>query len=247
VKIMHAPQHIGEHLDENLAAVGRLRPLSVGFTELDPGKHSAMARVRRALGSYDICTADIGAHSEEVAIGVRRSRFTKVQHVEVVQLHAKVGKLGIGNDRYMTVVRFTRFGRQYAHIQTHWMAALQDRSTGNVNVNGNRRAAAMVVAAVKLEAKIRVLRDEGREVFVSGDFNYRLHAGKQFELWDFSPAAIFERLDMPYRAVGLDWMAWTPGMSLKEFTVLPKGKRPNLSDHPWLIGRFRRKKARHKK
>ena len=246
MKVMHAPQHIGEHLETNLRGVGRLRPLVAGFTELDPGKRSVMPTVRRCLRAYSVCTDQVGPHSEEVAVAVRRSPFTKIQSVEVIQLARKVGEKGIGNDRYMTVVRYKRWSHQYAHVATHWMAALQDRATGNVSVAGNRRAAAMVGAAEKLEGKIRELIDEGREVFVTGDFNYRIHSGAQFHLWDYSPEAIFNRLGMPFRGVGLDWMAWTPGMRLIDFKVLPKGKAPNLSDHPWLIGRFKRRKPRRK-
>ena len=248
--IMHAPQHIGEHLDANLSAVAGMRPLVAGFTELDPGRRSVMPTARRILSRYDVLTDDegtAGPHSQEVAVAVRRGRFVKVESSHVIKLAGKVGELGIGNDRYMTVVRFKRFGKRYGYIQTHWMAALQDRATGNVNVRGNRRAAAMVSAAEKLEAQIRVLIAEGRQVIVAGDFNYRLHKGSEFKLWDHSPAAIFERLNMPYRAVGLDWMAWTRGLRLMGFTSLPAGKAPNLSDHPWLVGRFKRRKARPKK
>jgi hypothetical protein len=193
---------------------------------------------------YIIHTDDKGGHSREIPIAFKKQRRYFVERDRLVKLSNDLGP-GIANDRWLNILEFRRrsmFGRNqfgYFHMNTHWNAAIQDRPTGRIK--DVARARAMNLAGARLENEIKRMLSAGREGFVTGDFNYR--GEKQAsEDWYWSPENIFERTRMHYRNVGLDWIAWTNGMvRLGPIEVIQPNEGGNQSDHPWLIGNFRRK------
>lgn len=241
MKIMHCPQRMGANLALNLETVREIAPLSVGFTELDLGQSDFTDELAAALTTYQVLAPDRGQHSREVPIALRRSPKTQLDGVELVQLSADLPGPGIGNDRWMNVVRFQHRGDPYFHIATHWNAALQNRMTGRV-LEGPRVRATETASRLLLTA-VSQLREEGREGWVTGDFNYRVHHTPGFQLWEHSPQTVFTKINMAWFADGLDYLAWTPGLRLRKnhpIQVLKRDTENNRSDHPWLVGFFTR-------
>lgn len=239
MKIMHCPQRMGENLTRNLATVRRLSPLSVGFTELDLGATDFAAALTKGLPDHVILAPDRGQHSREVPIALRRAPVTILERVELVRLSRDIPGPGTGNDRWMNVVRFTHRGHPYFHVATHWNAAIQDRETGKMKQNA--RVDATVTASQLLLSEVGRLIAEGREGWVTADFNYRVHHVPGFRLWEHSPQTCFTELGMTWFAAGLDYLAWTSGLALRRGveTIAP-GTDGNGSDHPWLVGSFKR-------
>lgn len=257
MRFMHCPQHVGENLEHNAHAVNALHPDSVGFTELDSGAHSGVQTLRRILTQYRVCAAAPAAgHEQEVPIALRTrgfvSRvFTSYQSTESHRVSPDLPGPGIGNDRHYTVVRLIRRGLpgtsywRGAHLATHTNAALQGPRG---NVLDNERTRVTEKAMREIEAKLHALIAEGRQVVVTGDFNYRTFHTPDFRYWEYSPQMMFKRLHMKYHEEGLDYLAWTPGLKLHEpVRVIPASSQLNASDHPWLIAdlRYSRRAARH--
>jgi hypothetical protein len=241
MKIMHCPQRMGENLARNLATVRQLRPLSVGFTELDLGPKDATAALTQGLPDHEILAPDRGEHSREVPIALRRGPATDLERVELIKLSRDIPGGGIGNDRWMNIVRFTHRGHPYFHVATHWNAAIQDPATGKMKKN--ERVEATVTASQRLVTEVGELIAEGREGWVTGDFNYRVHRKPGFRLWEHSPQTCFTTLGMTWFADGLDYLAWTSGLASragKGVESIAPGTAGNGSDHPWLVGRFTR-------
>jgi len=237
MRIMHAPSHVNQHVDSELESIYKINPLSVGRTEMDPGRTSNVPAMRRILHGYSVHTANIGPHSQEVPIGLRMDDDVTDVHSHVTQLSQDLGK-GIGNDRYMTVVLFARKGSEYFHIQTHWNAGIQAKGTGAIL--NNDRVKAMEKAFHIMVHEASGLIAQGREGFISGDFNYRRPPIAQ--LWDCSPQKLYSTLGMHYHEEGIDYIGWTKGMRQSApVRVIARGTRINQSDHPWLVGHFVRK------
>lgn len=241
MKIMHCPQHMGENLTRNLVTVRELEPLSVGFTELDMGPRDFTAALTEGLPDHAILAPDLGQHSREVPVALRQGPQTTLERVELIQLSHDIPGPGTGNDRWMNLVRFTHRGHRYFHVATHWNAAIQDPATGEIKQNP--RVDATVTASRLLLTEIGQLIDEGREGWVTGDFNYRVHHVPGFQLWEHSPQTCFTKLGMTWFEDGLDYLAWTTGLALrtgKRIETIARGTDRNGSDHPWLVGSFQR-------
>lgn len=246
MRVMHAPQHVGQNIAHNARAVRALAPRSVGFTELDGGgRHASVSIVRKGLGPlYRLGVARHDAsHSQEVPVAVRRTRRFRVTLVDAFQLSDDLPGKGIGNDRWMTIVEYERRGllktRKYVHIATHWNAALQNRETGEL-LRSDRVRTMAESAGPLLEVAIRRYLAAGFTVFVTGDFNYR-RPRLGVKLWYWSPQEIFTRCGLAHREDGLDYIAWSRDMRLAKYTVIRPGA-VNKSDHPWLIADLRRKR-----
>jgi hypothetical protein len=246
---MHCPQRELTAVEHNARSVNALNPDSVGFTELDNGPHSAISTLRRILYNYRVCAAPPGAtHSQEVPIALRTrgsltARLTRYQSTQSEQISPDVPGPGVGNDRHYTVVRFRRPRFAAAHLATHTNAAIQGPRG---HVLDNERTKVTARAMREIESTIHALILEGREVVVTGDFNYRTHKTPGFVYWEFSPQAMFKRLHMKYHEEGLDYLAYTPGLRLHSpVRVIPVSSSLNQSDHPWLIAdlRYRRTRA----
>lgn len=83
----------------------------------------------------------------------------------------------------------------------------------------------------RLEHRIEQALDGGRLVIVSGDLNYPDRLGP-----NWTPREVFARLGLRTRAVGVDWVAWSPELVLVDFAQL--GREQTRQDHPWLRATF---------
>jgi hypothetical protein len=235
---MHAPQHVGHFIGHNLASVHRIRPRSVGFTEMDPGHKSPVPQMKHALPGYRICTDTHGQgpHSQEVPIAVRTGRHHQVLTHRVVSLSPKVGRLGVANDRWMTITEQQHWRLKLAHIALHLNAGIQDQHTGKMHPLKRTRVTEDAVRRV--ETAIGILTKRGFEVVVTGDWNWRDHGVP----WDSSPLAVAQRNHMHAYGNGLDWILWTRGLKQQgKVRVIPRETPENRADHPWLVIRLRRR------
>lgn len=244
MRVMHCPTHTGENVQFNLNSVNTLRPTVVGFTEMYRPESVRLAQI--SLTGYQVCSQDRGGHSQENLVAVKvksplRPFGASVQTHRTVRLSTNIPGPGTGNDRWMNVVRFTHRGTNYAHIATHWNASIQNRNTGLVNIHTNDRAFAMVHAFHVMDRTIAALKVEQREIFVTGDFNYRKYDTPEFRLWEYSPQKLFQKNGLEFFEQGLDYLAWSTGVRLRsDIRVIPTTDPLNGSDHPWLVGEFKR-------
>lgn len=251
MKAMQAAQHIHEHAEQNMRTILALGPRSVGLTEMSAGPNdtASLDIAREILGpaGYTICTADDGGdHCHEVPVAFRAGRLYVIDQTTVTELSPNLPGDGLGNDRHLTIVRFHNrlTGRKGAHAHTHWNAGLQGP---HGNMLDNDRVKAAEVGSERMEHALQeLLFGEGRDVQVTGDFNWRLHDNdKGFHVWTHSPKAMFDRLGLTYVTSGLDWMAWSKGIKRVGTTqVIPPGHEGNGSDHPWIVARLRRRLLR---
>lgn len=72
-------------------------------------------------------------------------------------------------------------------------------------------------------------------VVVTGDLNYR----RRDPARKLSPRWVFAKLGLSYRVEGLDWIAWSDGLLLVHWRVIPTSE--NGQDHPWLLIHLARK------
>jgi hypothetical protein len=241
IRVMHAPSHVGEFVEQECQSIKKLSPDIVGRTEMDPGQHSNVPVMRRVMDNYKILAMDKGEHSQEVPIGVKNEPHMRVDSAQTYRLSRSLPGGGIGEDRWMNLVLFTYHGAPMFHAATHWNAALQDRVTGAIHTGPRVRA--MEGAFHTMYNVLEKVKRE-REGFITGDFNYR--KPRLASLWEFSPQALFTALHMKWFEDGLDYLAWSKG--LKETSpvrVISAGTMLNRSDHPWLIGHFVGKDMHH--
>jgi hypothetical protein len=146
MKVMVAPQKVGQGLALNLATVLDRRPLVVGLTEMDLGQHSFVPTMRETLGSsYTVISdATVGVHSQEIPVAIRNGPSTSVTSSKVVQISPDVGTKGTGNDRYLATVRFRHHGRVYVVMHTHTNAVIQISPDVGTKGTGNDRYLATV-------------------------------------------------------------------------------------------------------
>lgn len=253
MRVVHCPQHIGQHVLPNMEALRSLHPRLAGGTEMDLGRHDFIGVMRHALGSgYRVLTRQVGgpaSHSREIPIAYRVTAWWEIESFDVEQISPDLGP-GIANDRYYALLRLrnrVRHSRRYFYLITHTDAAIQDLATGAVNHSD--RAQATGKAMAEIEAVVdHLINVEGRAGFVTGDFNYK-QVGQHFrltdaQLWEHSPQKMFARLGMKYHQDGLDYLAWV-GMTLRHLRTIPQGHvvtpgHINQADHPWLVGDFSR-------
>lgn len=80
----------------------------------------------------------------------------------------------------------------------------------------------------RLEQCLEVSLKLGRLPVVTGDFNQtKNHIG------EYSPREVFDRLNLRWWAVGLDWVAWHRSLIPVGRRVIPRVR--NGQDHPWLV------------
>lgn len=239
MRVLHAPQHMFEALEENLATIRRMRPTIAVLTEQDAGRRDSVARVRALVGDrYQVCAAPAdSSHSRELIVLLRKAPGRRVEFVDVAQLSPDLGP-GIANDRHMVTVRWSgRLIGKVAHVATHWNAAIQN---ADGTLKEEPRAQHMdKTAAPELESLLEQLAAEGRRVTGDADFNWKdAHDRPRAREWTNAPARLLERAGYRFRSVGLDWVWWSAGLRLKRFTVIPAGTGGNHADHPWLHAHF---------
>lgn len=240
MKIMVAPQKVGVGIPHNLATIKRLQPLVVAFTEMDLGERTFIPHIRTALGpTYEVLSSDVGVHSEEIPVAVRTGPESEVLHFKVTAISPNVGEDGVGNDRYLAVVRFRHRGHTYVVMHTHTDAVIQNLHTGLLLDNPRVEVTAQAMQTIEDEAAAVLADPDVTGLWVMGDFNY-LPVDPSIQ-WKHSPQAIFDRLGMQRVNNRVIHLAWSQGISeRREVTQIMAHTAENASDHAWLVGHFRR-------
>lgn len=244
MKFISASQHEAQNMLHNSQSLASLHPTSVGFTEQDLGNRTGIPLIREGMPKYHVYTNPDapGAHAQEVPIALRRARSINYTDHHTYLLSADVAGPGTGNDRHATVVKFRRgtvASRKIAHIQVHLNAAIQDRETGKMH--RLERTTVTEKAVDKLRSIVQRLIQDGYEVIITGDFNWRetMRNGNTAPPWDHSPLALAEDLGMRHYSNGLDWILWTKGfVKVGPVKVYPPATKFNKADHPWLAIRL---------
>jgi hypothetical protein len=244
MKIMVAPQKLGDGLTGNLKTITRLKPLVVGFTEMDLGHKTFISQIRTGLGpTYDVVSSDIGVHSEEIPVAIRTGPHTEVLRFKVLPISPDVGERGWGNDRYLVVVRFRHRDRTYVVMHTHTDAVIQNLHTGAMFDNIRVDVTAQAMQTIEDQAKDVLADADVTALWIMGDFNYLPPEDPSLE-WKHSPPAVFRRLGMRWVHNRVIYLAHSTGVSeRREVTQIMAMSRENASDHAWLVGHFRREQA----
>jgi hypothetical protein len=239
MKIVVAPQKVGVGIPHNLATIKQLQPLIVGFTEMDLGQRTFVPEVRAALGpTYEVLSKDIGVHSEEIPVAVRTGPDTEVVRFRVIPISPNVGDDGIGNDRYLIVVRLRHKGLVYVVLHTHTDAVIQNLHTGLMFDNPRVAVTAAAMQTIEDEAEAVLADPDVTGLWVMGDFNY-LPVDPSIQ-WEHSPQAMFDRLGMQWEHNRVVYLAWSKGIAEKrKVTQIAAHSDENASDHAWLVGHFR--------
>jgi hypothetical protein len=241
MKIMVAPQKLGQGLDVNLDTVLDRRPLVVGLTEMDLGSHSLVPQMREKLGSsyHVVSDATVGVHSQEIPLAIRNGPSTSVKSSKVIQISPDVGTKGTGNDRYLATVRFRHHGRLYVVMHTHTNAVIQSHKTLKMLDNERMKVTAKAMQTIEDKAK-EFLKDPAvTALWIMGDFNI-LPAPPDIE-WEHSPQAMFRRLGMKSENTRVIYLAWSKGVHRRgDLEVIGARTMRNASDHAFLVRGFRR-------
>lgn len=246
MRVLVAPQKVGTGMRAAFRSIARIRPRIVGLTELDLGLKSYIGTLSAELGKrYKVLSKDLDQHSQEIPACVRVGLFTKVLSFRLVPLSPNVGTLGVGNDRWLAVVKFRRFSKTYVWLHTHTDARIQNLKTGDMLDNERVRVTAKAFQTIEsLLSAALADPDVGGRVLLTGDLNM-LPVPRARE-WEHSPQAIFRRCGMTYRNTRVIYLAWGPGLSLDgQVETIPAHTARNPSDHGWLLGRFRPIRSAH--
>ena len=240
MKILVAPQKVGVGLATNFATIRSLGPLAVGLTEMDHGKSTAVPELREALGSsYDVVSHDVGPHSQEIPVAIRTGPLSRVLSSEVIPISRDIGTEGIGNDRYLAVVRFVYRDRTYTVMHSHTNAVIQNLHTKKMFENPRVEATAKAMGMVEERAQEELSDPDVTALWIMGDFNY-LPADDPALEWPHSPPAMFRRLGVTWTNSRVVYLAWSRGVHRRGAVEVLEPHTPrNASDHAWLSGRFR--------
>lgn len=205
-----------------------LRDLGVEVAGIQEGHSGNAQGIRNALYKTHITWWGRANTIAEQDVPVVISRKLNVQKVWTRRISKRSQKENIGMPRNATAIRFRKEKEVYTFINVHTNAAVQNRKTGQPLSTRIRRVAEFVAGMIILEAMIRNAKRKGH-VIVVGDLNYRtVKSG----VWKFSPQAVFKRTKMEFKAHGIDYIAWTRGLNMRNFEVI--GTNKTGSDHPWL-------------
>jgi hypothetical protein len=245
MKVMVAPQKVGQGLALNLATILDRRPLVVGLTEMDRGPHSSVPEMRETLGSsYTVVSdATVGVHSEEIPVAIRNGPATSIMSQKVISISPDVGTKGTGNDRYLAIVKFRHHDRVYGVLHTHTNAVIQSHKTLEMLHNERKRVTAKAMQTIEDKAN-RFLNDPAvTALWIMGDFNILPVTNPEIE-WEHSPQAMFRRLGMKSENTRVIYLAWSKGLHRRgALEVIGAGTPRNASDHAFLVRDFRRARA----
>lgn len=241
MKIMVAPQKVGQGLDLNLGTIMDRRPLVVGLTEMDRGSSSSVPDMIERLGSaYTVVSdATVGVHSEEIPVAIRKGPATSILSQKVISISKDVGTKGTGNDRYLAIVKFRHHDRVYGVLHTHTNAVIQSHKTLEMLHNERKRVTAKAMQTIEDKANEFLKDATVTALWIMGDFNI-LPAPPAIE-WEHSPQAMFRRLGMKSENTRVIYLAWSKGLHRRgALEVIGAGTPRNASDHAFLVRDFRR-------
>lgn len=217
LRIVHAPLHAPTVTHLEIRRALRLGACSIGWSEAY--RHIPFLR-RRPLWRIAVGRSETSLRGPgDVPILVRR------HHPPVDRYSFKAcgpaEPLRLAPERWVTGFAYRHPLGVIEHVVHHPNPIMAPAATLSM-----RRA--YRESMEKLEKALEVTLRLGRLPVVTGDFNLG-HAG----VLEYSPRAIFERLNLKYWCVGVDWVAW-------HRNLVPVGRRvieraDNGQDHPWLV------------
>lgn len=228
-----------KQLQADLKRLKSLGLVAIGMQET----HKRYADIVKGLSdTFDEYSADrdsAGGRAPQDCTIFLHKKATYLGH-GAYQVSEQVGDSGIAAARWLVWVRFQWNGHKYALLNVHLNAAIQNRKTG-APLTGIERVRQYRLSAAEVEEEIASQQQDGYNVIVVGDFNYRRYRIANFTLWKWSPQEIFRRRGLKYIEKGLDYVAWTPTLEQRKFDEIPTSQTG--SDHPWLVVNLRPKQV----
>lgn len=219
--------------EKDIKRLTRLNADAIGLQEA----HNHLELIRREAAplynthvGMDIGKRNITAFREVPILLHHKRNFEGMASHKISNLTDK----GIGNARSMTTVRFRKYGRKFAHINTHLNAKIQNHDTGKPRSVRIPRVAEYIKSAGRLQRHIKQLQKRGYKVIVTGDLNYMSHKripGFFYMYW--APQKIFRRCGLHWVENGLDYVAWDK--SLRKIGHGLVGTKATGSDHNWIV------------
>lgn len=208
-----------------------LKAVAYGLQEAAYGDDEVM----RVMGKeYNLfAAAEAGKSGQEVAVLLQKAGTTYLgDGAYLVSDRVRPDNRGIAPDRYLTWVRYEYKGKKYCLINMHPNAAVQNRETGRFLSKKLKRVQEYIKSMKELEEEIVAQKADGFIPIVTGDLNFRDIKAAASVRW--SPTAIFNRNNMHYQAVGLDYVAWDARRLTKTRIKIIQSSQTG-SDHPWIV------------
>lgn len=237
VTVLHAPLHaptVQPRRTVGLACGKRCGAHSVGFTEAyPPGMVKALARKKGWEAFCGSGGRDQRRGARDTTILLRAGSDVIGQWAWRVSEKTKPGR--IAPDRFVTVVAYQAPGvGPFAHVAVHLNYVGPDVVRPVL-----KHVVEYVESADTLDRVLTFLDDDGFEYAVTGDVNLaeRDEPGKRFR----TPYDVFRRHSLTWRSAHLDVAAWSNGLRLAGFEIVPT--HVTRSNHPWLRTTLKRKAA----
>lgn len=262
VTILHAPNHAPDVAGAAIRLATRTGAHSIGMSEA--------YRVTRLLAAVDRYRLTVGRGGRDKRRGAKDTPIlTQATLVSLgagaVQISETAKPARLAPDRWLTFSLFESDAGPIAHLNLHPNAGIAHavpfqpdveliaNAEGNAKIlKQDREAAARYAAPARvlrvreyaesmksLERYVRLFRLEGFLVVVTGDLNYPAELHEHLPV--YAPAKVFERLDLAVWAEHLDYVAYDRRLTLTKRGVIDK--RQTMSDHPWLLATFTRRRT----
>lgn len=247
MRVMVAPMKVGQQTGQGLRFVKDKAPLVSSLTEMDAGRSNRWINMaKEVFGSgYRVYSKDIGVHSQECPVIIKRRPNVSVEAFQVWPISPDVGEVGLGNDRYLAMLRFKCWRRTYVLFATHTNAGVQDvigkpGHPPTFDIRDNQRWKVSIPAWAEIERKVgeAILDPRVSGVLLQGDFNIMPEGEGRTN--PYSPHLVCQRLGMKYHNERVVWQCWWGLHPVKPFRVYPPGKGGWPSDHAAFLGTFRR-------
>lgn len=228
MRIATANFYVGNtRVAEDAKALAALKPDVVGIQE---GHSGNVAKIKATISQqYRVLVGGNSIEAQDTPVAVSRNH--KVLKWWTRRISKRSQKENIGMPRTATEVRIKdEDAKTWAVINTHTNAAVQNRETKQPLPKTIRRVAEFIAGMIVLEAMIRRAKKECNYVVLTGDLNYRV---VKTGIWKFSPQALFARTKMDFVVEGLDYIAFSRNLRVKNKRVIPPVKGGH--DHPWIL------------
>jgi hypothetical protein len=175
-------------------------------------------QVRAIFGDdYRIVQGSGGSKGHREVQLLLRKKVFKVLDKGMWQATEQVdGKGGLGNERWVCWAKVEWRGKRLLLVSWHGNAGIQSLKTGLPLLN-LKRTQEYVKEIWALERFCRKAQDEGFEVVIGGDGNYRRRTG--VKLWQFSPHSLHRRLGLTSVYHNVDIIGFPKSLDLAETTT----------------------------
>lgn len=246
MRFVVAPMKDGTSTESSLRFLRKLRARVYTLTEMDLGQTDNVGLAQRVFGRlyHAYFNRDLGAHSAEIPLLLRRLG-AKVLHFKLIPLSPAVPGGGVGNDRYLSVLRFRVWGRVWTVLGTHIDARIQNhdpKSPVYGNFFLNQRWYVTQKAVEIIENEIVEAKRVSDAILFGGDTNV-LPVGEGLTHPN-SPLVMLKRQGFArYYSRVTTVAVW--GSTFRSVpTVYPPGKGGWGSDHAAVVAHVNRPKKR---